>query len=86
MEDTTSYQDKGGAATEAITFDVLTGEEGLTSFDKNIRIRRVNTVTDAGSSGTALDLNVNTEHVDLVLSNTLFGLNQKESLEAEALL
>jgi len=52
---TSEYRDKGSVAIEMIA---QTGEQELTSYDQNAYIRRVNTNTNADTSGTLLDLEV----------------------------
>ena len=53
--DVTSYQDKGSVA---IAMNAITGEQELTSYDKNAYIRRVNTNTDKGGGSGLLSLSV----------------------------
>ena len=52
---TSEYRDKGSVAIEMIA---QTGEQELTPYDQNAYIRRVNTNTNADTSGTLLDLEV----------------------------
>ena len=52
---TSEYRDKGNVAIEMIA---QTGDQELTPYDQNAYIRRVNTNTNADTSGTLLDLEV----------------------------
>ena len=52
---TSEYRDKGSVAIEMIA---QTGEQELTPYNQNAYIRRVNTNTNADTSGTLLDLEV----------------------------